>query len=456
MKGSSSASGENKWLPDEARLIALVSESGGEAWAAGVAIGLADMVGSERGRTFLANAAGSRPLDDELGGQAGAGLTSALTGAASLASVARRPPGQRFAYVPAGEAALPFSALRRMEPFRRFLRRAREGGGTVLLYLGEADLLTREKRQPGTDVKLDGCIALGGIRGVAEALDAPLLARVERPLDPDAVPTSSAGSPAAATAAAIADPGVGPPPGPSSASPASATHGGSARAGSITRVLVPIGLVALVWVTAAILDRRDGTPAEAVATTSAVAPASSPQDGRSTDRESPAQEVPAAFAAPPASYSILVGSYIRLSDALERRDQLASDGGLFFVSPTPVRGRIYQRVLAGVFEDRSDALEAMRSLVDEGRKEVFKEWDVRPVRLAFDLGTFADRSRAESAAKVSTEAGVPAYVLGDTSDAPRYRVYAGAFERESAAAPAYPTLAESDTVPLIQRTGVAP
>ena len=78
------------WLPDEARLIALVRDREADAWAAGVAVGLADLIGRQRGRTFLANVAGtSDALDGMLGAAGGPGLTSALTGAATIASIAR-------------------------------------------------------------------------------------------------------------------------------------------------------------------------------------------------------------------------------------------------------------------------------------------------------------------------------------------------------------------------------
>jgi cell division septation protein DedD len=163
------------------------------------------------------------------------------------------------------------------------------------------------------------------------------------------------------------------------------------------------------------------------------------------------------FEAPAARYSVLVGSYMRLADAMGRRAELAGAGGLFYVAPTPVRGRIYYRVLAGVFEDRADAASAMADLVQDGRKEMFKEWDIRPVRLAYEVGTFTARDEADGRARELQAADVPAYVLRDTAEAPLYRVYAGAFMSEEDAEPLGRRLEELGSgAELVARSGIAP
>lgn len=439
--------GPGSWLPDDARLIALVRDCGSDDWAAGVAVGLADMVGRDRRRTFLANVAGGDDALDRLMGAAGGpGLSSALTGAATIASIARTSADQKFAYLPAGEAALPYSGLRRMQTFRRFTGRVREGGGTLLLYLGEEDLqpATRSAPGPAESLRLDGCIALGEVRGVAAELGAPLLARVERPAPPprerSAEPTEAA--PPVETLAP--------------------EHSGL-RAGSLVRLLIPLAVVILLWVGWAVLGSKSGAnedgggssdPAPAAAAPDAAGPTRA--EAAETGDEPRPEPVPA-FNAPEARYSVLVGSYIRLRDAMGRRAELADDGGLFYVTPTPVRGRIYYRVLSGVYEDRAEAATAMVGLVQDGRKDTNKEWDIRPVRLAFDLGTFASREDADRRAAEALADDVPAYVLRDTASVPLYRVYAGAFTSAEDAQPLGRRLEDLDVgAELITRAGVAP
>ncbi|TDJ48883.1 MAG: SPOR domain-containing protein, partial [Gemmatimonadetes bacterium] len=126
------------------------------------------------------------------------------------------------------------------------------------------------------------------------------------------------------------------------------------------------------------------------------------------------------------------------------------------VSPTPVRGRVYYRVFAGVHEDRLDALAAMEVLVADGHKRVAKLWDVRPVRLAYDLGTFDSLKGATGRIRALSADGIPAYVLRDSAEAPAYRVFAGAYESEEAAT-AMGDMLESNklSAELISRSGVA-
>lgn len=448
-----SATAAERWLPDEARVIALVRDRGSDDWAAGVAIGLADMVGRERRRTFLANiAADSGELDRRLDA-AGPGLTSALTGAATIASIARTSAGQRFAYLPAGEGALPFAGLRRMRTFRRFVAKVKEGGGTILLYVGEEDLAapsSTRSSEADEKLQLDGCIALGEVRGLAAELGAPLLARVERPPPP---PAERPGRPAAPEAERD-DPVPGMVP------------RRRAAAGSLTKLLaVPVAALLLwgAWAVLAPAPEQDGEAGGAGARTAGTSrvDADGPSSPAGAQAAEPAPFVaasgPREFAAPAARYSVLVGSYMRLADAMGRRAELAEAGGLFYVAPTPVRGRIYYRVLAGVFEDRADAASAMGDLVEDGRKEMFKEWDVRPVRLAYEVGTFTARDAADRRARELRATDVPAYVLRDTAEAPLYRVYAGAFMSEEDAEPLGRRLEELGSgAELVARSGVAP
>jgi hypothetical protein len=76
----------------------------------------------------------------------------------------------------------------------------------------------------------------------------------------------------------------------------------------------------------------------------------------------------------------------------------------------------------------------MRRLVEDGRKDRAREWDIRPARLAFSVGTFGSRREADVQRRRLHELRLPAYVLsGGGDDAPAFRLYAGAFESAAAA-----------------------
>ncbi|MFQ5530551.1 MAG: SPOR domain-containing protein, partial [Gemmatimonadota bacterium] len=364
--------------------------------------------------------------------EGGPGLSSALTGATSIAAIARSTPDRCFAYLPAGDSAVPLSGLRRIPTFRRLLRKVTAGGGTLLLYAAEEDLAAF-RSDDADGPTFDGCIALGSVPDLALELGAPLLARVERPAEGPAPPShpesvtsgeSAAGRPVAA----------------------------ASKSGLLRRLWFPV-LAVLLWAMWTVVD----SSGESEAGTEPPAAASTEPDGSVAGDSSPATPRPRVWAAPSANFSVLVGSYVRLRDAEERRDALSADGGLFFVSPTPVRGRVYFRVFAGVYEDRVDAVAAMERLVDDGRKETVKVWDVRPVRLAHDLGTFDSLEAASERIRELRDDGIPAYVLRDSAAVSSFRVYAGAFESEEAAATLGELLASREvSVELETRSGVAP
>jgi len=435
-EGDSGATEQLEWLPETASLIAIVREAGCGEWAAGVAIGLADIVGRTRGRTYLANAGtdGSE-LDSVLKVEGGPGLAAALTGITSVASIARSAPERSFAYLPAGDTSLPLSELRRIPTFRRLLRKMRNGGGTLLLYSTEEDLIAVSGEDTADAVSLDGCIALGSVRDLALDLGAPLLARVERPAD--------------APVAEEVDPVDR-----EETTPQRRVLADSSQLGSLFKILIPVFGLAVLWAVWSV--SRPSGEAEAstqVLTVNSGPAASEPVADPPLDLE-PAVPV---WSAPAANYSVLVESHIRLSDAEERSRSLSRAGGLFYVSPTPVRSRVYYRVFAGVHEDRLDALAAMDVLVDAGQKKTTKLWDVRPVRLAFDLGTFESLEGATDHVRGLTADGIPAYVLRDLTDAPLFRVFAGAYESEEASTALGDLLVSRElSAELIPRSGVAP
>lgn len=139
--------------------------------------------------------------------------------------------------------------------------------------------------------------------------------------------------------------------------------------------------------------------------------------------------------APELPYSVLIASYARREDAVRRaREWSRDDGILYVVAPTPIQGRLYYRLLAGALPSRDVASRLMDRLVDRGRKDEARAWDVRPTSLAFRLGVSVSRAAAAGRADSLREAGIPAYVLpaaasGDTA----WQIYGGAFEARSAA-----------------------
>jgi cell division septation protein DedD len=180
------------------------------------------------------------------------------------------------------------------------------------------------------------------------------------------------------------------------------------------------------------------TPAEV--TGEAAMPETVDSDG-GNEEPAPVVSMPAPFESrsPPGvdlPYSVLVASHVSYEDAAAERDRLIESGSLAFIAPTPVRGRLYFRVFAGALEDRVQASDLMRRLVEEGDKRRERDWDMRPVRLAFALQDFSTEEDADGERQRLHEAGLPAYVLavGDTAGAV-YRLYSGAFESEGAAGP---------------------
>ncbi len=427
-------------MPEGASVVALVRERGGGAWASGVAVGLADIVGRRRGRTFLANTIpGAADLDGLMEAAELPGLTRALAGETSVSAIARSAPRQSFAYLPAGTPALPLARLREIPAFRSLLRRVAERGGTLLLYVAEEALEEEGGPDPDRDLPVDGCIAIGNVEDLALLVGAPLLARVERPSTERTAPSVS--DPAADAAS-------------ESKQMLDAQDGddvrSSARKGKVPAWAPWIGVAAgltLAWVVWGALGSNGAADeaAEQAGSPPAVLTSGvgSETDGQSTGNdEVPATEsVPPGegaaeveFSAPALPYSVLVASFALPEDADRHLREIDPGDRLFIVAATPIRGRTYYRILAGAREDRLGAEELMRELVEAGIKEQDRAWDIRPVRYSFELGTFSGRRDADRRVDELREAGIPAYALegGDYPDL-TYRVYAGAYESEQAA-----------------------
>jgi cell division septation protein DedD len=462
-----------QWLPDEASVVALVRQRGGGAWAAGVAVGLADIVGRRRGRTFLANTeTGSSELDGLMEADGQPGLTQALAGELAVSKIARSAPQRSFAYLPAGSPALSLSQIREVPAFRALVRRVAERGGTLLLYLAE-EALAELPPDPDYDLPVDGCIAIGDIDDLALLVGAPLLARVERPagdsvrealsaaggLDGGPVdPEEGDAFPAADPTPTVRDRRV-----PAWAPWAGVAAGlllawlawGSFSGPEADSTSDPSAAVAEAdpMQAGASGGREQEGPGSSGETRGSPTPAE--VAGEARGGEGPASMADAAFAGPELSYSVLVASFARPEDAARHLRQLDEGDAMFMVAPTPIRDRLYYRVLAGAREDRADAEALMQELVDAGAKEEVRGWDVRPVRFAWLLGTYAERRDADRRIGELETAGIRAYRLADASPEPRsWRVYAGAWESEQAAEEFGRMLREAgETGTLVTRRG---
>lgn len=484
------------WLPTAARKLLIVGGPSPDELELAAALEVAESVASQRPRTLFVNTVmGSAGPDVVLGAMERPGLGDAVTGARRVAEIAFRPAGRSFIAVPAGASCPGILELWTMPAFRHLAMNAGRGG-TFLLHVTETDL-ARLCRTPDAleQLPMDGLILLGdatvprhlppGLRVLARVTPEP---RAGKP-----VPKGAGASGSAPTQPS----GFSRP----SGTPAIVVGGGGGRrsGGRLEawwdqlRRRVPasgIGGVVVVWLVAVLAvwlvwQGLSGWPAfedEFIP----IAETEIPTDGTAGSSESGAEpaggdagDMSAAAAASPDTaasggetpetnpasgpsgaelrYSVLVASVFPYEDAARKRDELNESGSLAFIAPTPVGGRLYYRVFAGALEDRVQAREVMRRLVERGVKERERDWDMRPVRFALHLGDYLVLEEAESERERLHESGVPAYVLpaGDSTGA-IYRLYSGAFESAQAAVPADSLLtAAGVSARLVSRRGNA-
>lgn len=466
--------GSAAWLPESARRILLVSgPAAADGWGGAAAIEVAEMVARVRPRTLLVNTvAGSAGPDSLLRTGGGPGLGDIVGGRNRVSEAAFTPPGRSFIALPAGDSTPGLVELCRRRAFRHLVEAAGRGG-TLLVHASEADL-AHLCREPAAceGLGFDGLVSLAGAAVPRNMLPGvQLLARVE----PDAPRREQRGAAAVPTGRTS---GFTRP----ASTPAIVASGRrKERRGRFERLVhdmrrlgVSRGVkgVAAVWLMAVIAvwlvwqglsgwpafedsfesppestavlqsSEPEGTPAEALVP--AGADLSDPGGGAGGGRGAPPSSGEAGVGAdsmvePGADlpYSILVASVVTYDDAAAKREELAEGGELAFIAPTPVRDRLYYRVFAGALEDREQARSLMRQLVERGTKERERDWDMRPVRLAFLLGEYPSEEEANDERRRLHDSGVSAYVLaaGDSSGA-MYRLYSGAFESEGAAGPA--------------------
>lgn len=201
-----------------------------------------------------------------------------------------------------------------------------------------------------------------------------------------------------------------------------ASSGGDVGAGTGREGGDPGARAAAVDSTAEAADSAPGAAMESVAV-GAVA--------REPSGEAPVPADSVVRMAPELSHSVLVASYGSLAQARSRADAWSrEDGLLYFVAPTRIDGDVYHRLFSGALASSEEGRRAMERLVELGRKDSARAWDVRPAGLAYRLAVTRDRAEAGELRDELVAGDVPAYVLiavdrGDTV----YQVYAGGYER---------------------------
>jgi cell division septation protein DedD len=460
------------------------------------AVELAELVADHRPRTLLVNTVvGSDGPDRVLGADDRPGLGEVVAGLGRMRDAAATPRGRSFLFIPAGTSSPGIDQLCAAPAFRHLVGAAGRGG-TLLLHVAAEDLARLfHEAAAGEGLEFDGLVLLGdasvppdvppGVQVLARAqTEAP--SPVPSPVGHKSGFTRPSGTPAIVAGGRA----------PTKARTRverlieDIRKRGTAGARAVAAVwLVAVISVWLIWqglsgwpafedgfnssdessISARVpaetgidpdASNAEGSPtadSELVSGEAADGESANPVAALGADSDGgPAS--PAESAVPPGvdlPYSVLVASYVTYEDAAVKRDQLVAAGHLAFVAPTPIRGRLYYRVFAGALEDRVQASDLMRRLVEGGDKERVRDWDMRPVRLALALRDFSSAQEADVERQRLHDSGVPAYVLsvGDTIEA-IYRLYAGAFETEGAAGPADTLLSDAGlNATLVTRRG---
>ncbi len=414
--------GAASWLPDDARIVAVVADDPAGLYPAVLA--LAKGVGAARRRTLVVGvAAPGRVMDEGLGTVGAPGLTDLLTGRAGLTDLVHRVSGGRFLYLPSGAAepssfgpastssSFPASPALPRRAMRALIERVRAAQGTLLL-VAPPDRAGLPSEWFDVEVEIGGPTA-----------PVPLPRQDDR-------------------AAAVSGGG-----GTAQPAPIRWRRHRMPRSLPVARIVIAAGALVFLlggwWVLARFIaagaagaaDRRETPPpADAARVESLPSDAGSPATPTEAGGEAAMSTAKVAAGGEELGYSVLVASYVSLADALQHMQLVDNGTVLFLIAPTPVRGRVYYRLFAGALPTPESARELMGELTESGVKDSSSEWDVRPASLGYRLSVHGTEAEARRAEAELNEHGIPAYILRLVADGDTvHQVYAGAYERPEAA-----------------------
>ncbi|WP_419166897.1 SPOR domain-containing protein [Candidatus Palauibacter sp.] len=493
-------------LPGDARIVALVHESAERERSTTVVDAIATAIGRRREHTLvLSTEPGPNPLDELAGGLESEGWSAFFAGRARLTEVAVQRPDCPYLYLPAGRDPEEVAELLLDDRFTTFLDRVREREGTLFLVVSE-----RTPLAPDLGSHLDGYVALGDVRR-ADSAEFAYYGRV-RYEAADAGAASPEDETAAVDERSGADEGAAEEPdreaapfGPETSPADPVPPRRRLRARTVVWLLVVAALLLGGWwlyrnpepVEGLLTRLRSmvGAPdASAPVPESVAVPEPAPLETAEEAAEETAEETteaaepeagaeradtlpdaspgtppdsPAAFDAASAGlafdgaaerpFSVLMGSHRDPADAESRIAELraASPGSLFFAAPTPVDDVLYHRVFAGALGSEAEAAALLDALVRAEASGEANLWQLRPTRLAYDLGLFAERAAAEARIAELSSSGIPAYSLATPLEGRAvFRVYGGAYEDEQAALPMAGILeAAGEAATLVPRRG---
>jgi len=449
-------------VPGDAHVVALVHEAGDAERSATVADAIATSVARRREHTLLFSAEpGPSPLDELLEAANSEGLPAALEGRVRLTDVAVQRVDRPFVYLPGGSNAAAMRALLQDHVLVSFIDRVRERGGTLFIVLSDETILIDRLRE-----LIDGYVALGEV-SLPEVEGFVEFGRV-RFEDAEGGAEAHLGNGSRSGPLASPEPVAELTPLPGHLPrPEVDDHWrrhlekpGIPLARVALGVGGILGIFAIWWGLAG--GWSAGANAGAEPSGGRIEPASF-EAGSTAPAPDPPFDPNAALAAfgeaPELAYSVQIASFAARADAQDRLAELrASGAGFFFISPTPVGGGVYHRVFAGALEGRHEADSLMQALVAAGKKTEAVRWDVRPTRLAFDLGVYPSEDEANDRVRELAALDISAYALWARSDGEEaWRVYGGAFTADREAAPmAEQLLAVGEPAELMPRRGYLP
>jgi septal ring-binding cell division protein DamX len=477
---------EAPW-PHAATLVLAARTPRQRRWAVASAIDIVRKLAEVRPKVVLADLQTRTPssLAASLGVGETKGIVDVLFHGAPFSAAARRPEGEFFYFLSLGTELPTRQLLYGHARWKRIAERLAQTDAHLFPCVAAEDWL-----EAGPIPGFEACIILNavgheielpaGARRIAEFLAPPevrdqaavvaaLPEYAEPPTQPMAMPVAP---PREERPLAQARRPVGPPRRAAAPEPAPGGRGaaaprpalGPSRRRRRRPLLIPAALTVAaaatfvlwrVWTT--YQATAGAPPIEAAADTSAVAgpelPATEPQPSPAA----PEAAAPGRLQAVSLPYSVAIASYSSFEDAVTRQRDWTRADVPFYVAPTVVRGVVYYRVFAGMLRDRAQAQALMERLVRDNIKDMVRDWDVRPARLAFNLGAYATEPEARAAVEALRGRGIPAYVLpavgADGGSA--YGVYAGGYENAEDARPLRELIQQAGlTVKLEERVGL--